>query len=339
MSRAPAALADLLRAFSRLQPENDAARAEIARMLGLEPVDLPAAPEEPAMQGTVRVEDRGGGRDEIETRPHRPPARASASAPAPSPGLPAERDAVLTPDFTASRRPPAWLEQVDPLPEADSSAIPAVPVPDPLFAPQWTRSLLSGSLSTSAEIGPLDEARLVRGIARGIRWQILPRRPWPTLARGVQVLVDRSESMAPFVADQKGLVERLRAVVGRPTLEVLRFDGCPGRGAGAGPRRTWEPYFDRPLPPGTAVLALTDLGIGDRGLTTFPVLPEEWITFAEELRRRGCPLIAFVPYRRERWPAELGRVMALLPWDRGTSVRTVRRAIGRALAIPRGPRT
>lgn len=338
MTEPSAPLADLLRAFEILRPQDDATRAAIARLLRIDAVaeELPAPPLETPRQS--RVEDRGEARDEVESRPM--PRRETPAAPAlvpEPPGDRAERSAVLKPDFTASRRLPGWLERVDPLPEETAGAPPEAPMPDPLLEPRWTRAVLSGALATFSETGPLDVPRLVRGVARSVPWTAVPRRPWPTLARGVQVLVDRGESMLPFAADQDGLLEKLRAVVGKERLEVLRFDR-PGDKAGPGPRRTWKSYFEHHRPrPGTAVLALTDLGIGASGLR--PVRPADWRAFAEELRRLGAPLVALVPYDRKRWPEGLERVLTLLPWDRTTSVRTVRRAIGRALARPAGPRT
>lgn len=340
MSQTPAALADLLRAFANLQPEDDAARAAIASLLGVSPVDLPAEPPPPPPPRPP--EDRREEQDGATGRERQEPPEPRRHAPRPpsweEPRERAELSAVLKPDFTTTRRPD-WLERVAPLEESDTEAPPAVPIPDPLFDPRWTRALLSGSLATFSETGPLDVLRLVRGVARGAPWRSVPRRPWPTLARGVQVLVDRGDAMLPFAADQDGLLEKLRLVVGKDLIDVLRFDGCPSRGAGAGPRRVWAPYFEHHRPrPGAAVLALTDLGIGGCGLGTRPVRPDEWRVFTEELHRSGCPLLAFVPYGRERWPAELTGLLKILPWDRTTSVRTVRRAIGKALAAPRGPR-
>jgi len=340
MPDSSAPLADLLRAFEALRPQDDATRAAIARLLRIEPAEaLPVTAEEPARP--IRIDDEARGRDEPEKRPL--PRRETPPAPAPVPvpeltGDRAELSAVLKPDFTASRRLPAWLERVDPLPESSTVVEPAVPVPDPLLEPRWTRAILSGALATLSETGPLDVPRLVRGVARSRPWRTVPRRPWPTLARGVQVLVDRSEAMLPFAVDQDGLLDKLRAVVGRERLEVLRFER-PGDKAGAGPRRTWTSYFEHHRPrPGMAVLALTDLGIGERRLGTRPVEPEDWRTFAEELRRLGAPLVVLVPYDKKRWPADLGRALTILPWDRITSARTVRRAIGRALLLPTGPR-
>lgn len=343
MTQASAVLADLLRAFALLEPEDDTVRAAIAAMLGVEPVEIPVEPAKPEPPLPRPPEDPKALDPRAREQQRPPESRRQDDAPLRLPQdearEPAERSAVLKPDFTGARRPPGWLERVEPLAESGTEAPPAVPVPDSLFDPRWTRALLSSSLATFSGAGPLDIARLVRGVTRGTPWRSVPRRPWPTLARGVQVLVDRGEAMLPFAADQDGLLDKLRQIVGPGLLEVLRFDGSPGRKVGAGSRRTWKPYFEHHRPrPGVAVLALTDLGIGASGPGARPARPEEWRAFAEGLHRSGCPLLAFVPYGRERWPPELLRVLKILSWDRATSVRTVRRAIGRALAAPKGPR-
>ncbi|HEX7186218.1 MAG TPA: hypothetical protein VF756_30615 [Thermoanaerobaculia bacterium] len=239
------------------------------------------------------------------------------------------------PDYSERRRPPGWLEDVEPFAEAEGSASVAAPEPEPLLVPLWARGILGAAVATLSEAGPLDVERLVRGVARGMPWRRVPREPWPTLAHGIQVLVDRGDAMLPFAADQEQLVEQVGAVAGRDRLQVLDFEGCPSWGAGTDSQGEWEDYFERWTPPaGTPVLALTDLGIGAGAYGSRPVRPAEWRAFAERLRRAGCPLVAFVPYARERWPAGLDRSLRILPWDRGTSARTVRRVIGRALRAP-----
>lgn len=330
------ALPDLLRALTVLPHEDDATRAAVARLLGVEGVEI-ATPAAPAKPDDVPP---GGA-------PKKPPPPPPPSVVKPPPvereavsarhevGMPYDPDVpiptVLTPDYTQSRRAPDWLETIGLFDEEDPGAA-ALPEPlDPLLVPLWARGILSGAVSTLSEAGPLDVERLVRGIARGTPWRRVPRQPWPTLARGALVLVDRSDAMLPFAADQAWLVEQIRAVAGRDRLRVLDFEGSPAWGAGTGSQDDWEEDFESWRPPaGTPVVALTDLGIGARGYGARPVHPLEWIAFAERLRRAGCPLLAFVPYAPERWPAGLDRAFHILPWDRGTSARTVRRALGKA---------
>ncbi|HSN85472.1 MAG TPA: hypothetical protein VL025_01890, partial [Thermoanaerobaculia bacterium] len=249
------------------------------------------------------------------------------------PGV-SELAATLTPVHGESR-PPGWLAEVDLLEEPGPAAPP--PEPDPLLLPGWVRSVLSGTLATLASEGPLDVERLVRGVARAAPVRRVPRRPWPTLARGVQVLVDRSETMSPFARDQSWLVAQIRAVAGRETTRVLFFDGLPAWGAGTGSRRLWREYHPwHTPPPGTAVLLVSDLGMGPSLFGARSAGVTSWRQFAEDLAHAGCPVVAFVPYGPGRWPRELRRALHLLHWDPRTSVHTVRREVGRGLRAPGG---
>jgi hypothetical protein len=281
----------------------------------LPPQPASAAAGEPALQGES------------------PLAATTAAPPGAAAAGEVEVTATLTPDYT-SRPQPGWLETIDPVPAAPSASG-SPPLPEPLLVPRWTRAILGGALASLAAHGPLDQERLASQVARGLPVKRLPRRPWPTLARGVQLLVDRSDRMLPFNADQVRFVEQVRAVAGREQVEVLSFDGLPEWGAGPGARRLWQPYQERHLPRrGATVVVLSDLGLG-----TFPsggraAGSGEWLRFAAAVRRAGCPLIVFVPYGEARWPAKLRDGLHLLHWDRTTSVRSVRRVLGKAMRVP-----
>ena len=120
-------------------------------------------------------------------------------------------------------------------------------------------------------------------------------------------------------------------------LQVLFFEASPAWGAGPGSKRRWKPYHEHHMPPaGVAVLLVTDLGVGRPGPGRRVPSVADWLDFASHMRRAGCPLVAFVPYAPARWPAELKPCIRILPWDRSTSARTVRRTLGRALQLPAG---
>lgn len=329
------ALADLARALSALGPEDEETRNDIAGILGFTPPPPPAPPASPQPDPIVPVEDEGKEKDSapVKDRTPPPPVRGAASRPAVETGA-SELAATLTPVHEESP-PPGWLEEVDLLEEPGPAAPP--PEPDPLLVPGWVRSVLSGALATLASQGPLDIERLVRAVALAAPVRRVPRRPWPTLARGVQVLVDRSESMAPFARDQTWLVAQIRAVAGREITQVLYFDGLPAWGAGPGSRRLWREYHPwHTPPPGTAVLLVSDLGLGSPLLGARSAGVGSWRQLAEDLAHAGCPAVAFVPYGPRRWPRELRRALHLLHWDPRTSVHTVRREIGRGLRAPGG---
>jgi hypothetical protein len=309
-------LADWLKACRKLAPDSDGMQA-IARILGLRH-DLAG----PAVE-------RGANR----RKPLTPPDTGSAAGPPasaqPEPRYRRRLDSVLTP-ANASRNPaPLWLATVRQLEQAEPDG-PEYALPlDPLFPAHLTRCLLSDATSTLSPIGPLEVSCLIEKISRAVAVRELPRHPIPTLVRGVQLLVDRSEGMQLFAADQAFLRAELLRVVGRDRTKVLYFEGSPLDGTGTGPKEDWPDY--RPEAPGTPVVALTDLGIAPTTGATVAAGPGEWLAFAHRLSLAHCPFLAMVPYPPSRWPAALARKLTIIQWDRATTSSVVRRTIGAGL--------
>ena len=147
----------------------------------------------------------------------------------------------------------------------------------------------------------------------------IPRRVVPSLSRGVQVVVDRGPAAAPFAADQKLLVDQIRAVGGKEIVSLVELDLSEDLD-----------YFTkyRPLP-GVVVALVSDLGITQVPFEQTPAT-EEWANFIGRIRAGGNSVVVFVPYGPERWPAALRRQAALVQWDRRTTVQSVRRALQRS---------
>jgi hypothetical protein len=137
-----------------------------------------------------------------------------------------------------------------------------------------------------------------------------------TLTRGVQVLVDRGEGMEPFAADQEAFVDLLRRLVGDALVSVQTIYEAPDR---ADPLWPWEPP-----PPGTPVLALTDLGLGSRAGLSNVELIAAWRTAAAVLAPRRSTMVGLIPYPRDRWPGELAEVVRFAEWDRPTTAASAR---------------
>ena len=305
---------DLLLAFKALRPRDARTRAAIARVLGIawgEDGGSPSAPSADVDQAPERF----------------PPAPTGAEPP-----LVAPRSDAARPDPTAVPIPigvqslpstalqPDWLEQVTPLAKPASGPGTGSPEPEALFRPQKAQSILAIALATQEPFGVLDLDEIVAAVGRGAALNSVPCQAVLTLARGVQLLVDRGDGMLPFRADVKRVERRIGRLVGSDALEVLNFAGCPSRGAGRGPRRNWADYFaHHRAPPGSRVICVTDLGIGRPAGTEIPADPAEWLDFNARLRAADCPLLVLVPYRRDRWPPQLARRMSLLHWDRSTN--------------------
>jgi hypothetical protein len=232
------------------------------------------------------------------------------------------KEAPATPELQR----PVWLAKGDALGPA-SMAVPPPP-PPPLFGPPRGRAILTATLATTVEEGDVDIDRVVRTLSERRPLGSLPRRPVPTLRRGVQLLLDIAAGMDPFRPDQTTLRDGLDDVLSDDRLEVLSFAGCPSRGVGPGARHSWRPW--EPPPPGTPILAVTDVGIGGDPFDEDRASVGEWLEFAHRVRGDGYVLLALVPYEARRWPAVLTRAMTLLHWSERTTIGEVRRALRRA---------
>jgi hypothetical protein len=225
-----------------------------------------------------------------------------------------------------------WPWESEPALPGESSDYKSPPF-DLLLPPLARTAILAGALSMRAREGEVDLPEVVETLARGQPLKHLPRLPVPTLRRGIQLLVDVGEGMLPFARDRAELVEAIQHLV--PRTELKMFVGCPSRGSGSGARsqKGWPRW--RPPARGTPVVLLSDLGLGGPQLSLDRALSAEWLAFCARARRAGCPLVAFVPYERQRWPRPLARAMILVTWDRGTTAGQVRHAVGPGLEVER----
>jgi hypothetical protein len=323
---------DVLRAFHRLgiAADDHLLRDHVARTLGMEwgpaaHASVPATVADVLPPGGAPVPPAHRAMSTSEE-----PRRSAATVEPPVDPVPEAFSLARV--RSAERRFPAWMNGAEPLrlAAADTAATPPTPVP--LLDPTQARAVLSGALARRLPDGPIDIESVLERIARGEVVAELPRTAVPSIARGVQLLIDRGDGMAPYAADVVWIREALQRVVGGYALEVLQFAHAPLRGAGPKSRRTWRPYAELTQPRrGATIVAVTDLGLRRLEPPAQPAAVEEWTALADHLDRQGCPLLALVPYARYRVPAALRRRFAIVEWDRRTTAGRVRALIARGL--------
>ncbi len=309
-------LGDLLRVKAALRPDN-ATMTAIVAMLGAGSREEPVAPvgepdgDDPAGVGRV------GPPAESPTEQAAPQQPEEVSEPD---EMDDELDVLVTEGVRAAPSVPEWLRAARPLLVGPSNA-PSLSDPwsmlPPLFPRKRARAVVSGFLAMPGE-GEVDVDALSERVARGHAVHSVPRRVRPTLGRGVHVLVDRGDSMMPFLGDIASLTKDIARVAGLGQ-RIESFIGTPLRGCGSGPKRSWSAFASERSPlPGSRIVCITDLGLGEPAIGQSPADPEEWLQFAVAVRRLGCSPSAIVPYEPARWPASLRRAMDLLFWDPAT---------------------
>jgi hypothetical protein len=324
----PIWIADVLRAFRDLRPD-DAAAGTILRCLGVDraPVIRPARVSGAFEHSAMRPRPSGGVPAAASARPE----PDTSGGPSHFPGAAAGPTSVAQlrksgdPD-----RPPPWFTATLPLERPTGRPVP-VNVP-PLFLAVHARGILSAGLATREPDGPIDMAEVIARLARREVIAVLPRLAQPSLRHGVQVLEDHAPAMAPFVEDCRQLIGEMLRTVGRFRVSLLRFRGIP-------PTRKQEPIAAgrprwSPPPRGTPIAVLSDLGIGGAAADPARALPADWVAFAAEASEAGCPVVAFVPFGPRRWHPLVARAMTIIHWDRRTSAGAVRRAVGPGHGIP-----
>jgi hypothetical protein len=318
-ARGEIGLGDLVRALHALGTEDETVVDQIAASLGFTGRD-PNPPEHgQGAYDTSRF-----------TRIHRP-RKPEPKTPI-SPGLPPMPSQPKAPQQLSD----IWLEPIAPstsasepewlamLPDDEAEA------PDPLdreaLLGKYTAPGVIGAAVCTRRPGPdLDVPRLTEFAISGQLLDRIPRLPETTLERGIQMLVDGGESMAPFRPDTDDLLDSFANVVGRSRCVVFDFEADPAdavRWTADGRERRWRPE------PGRPVVLATDLDIGAASASRHRTRQRTWQSFARRCREARCPLVAFVPRTPDRWPSGLQRWISLIHWDPRTSAAAVRRLVG-----------
>ncbi|MDX1416887.1 MAG: hypothetical protein R3293_21975, partial [Candidatus Promineifilaceae bacterium] len=310
--RAEISLGDLAQAVTVLQPADPMLHTEIAALLGLRPRE--AALQILIEQEPTREETVTGEQTVIRDRadPEVIPASRRKSR-RPRPALSA-RPVRFTVQLEEEREPesiPSWLATYDHKQRDAAPNLPPVPLPE-LIPANYIRALLARLLAAPIPEGLVDVEELVETIAHGRPVSYIPRQPIPSLRLGVQLLIDTSESMAPFSEDQDYLLEHIQDLVGSDNLELLWFEKNPLQGVYG--ENDDDPRAYEPPPHGSKVLLLSDLGLGDR--TPQASSSGLWRRFARIIHEADAYLLALVPYGSWRWPSTLSGILPMLYWER-----------------------
>ena len=328
-------LADFLRAVSLLDADPQTT-SQIAKLLGMQaPMEqqfiFADSHDEKSRQPGSRSTTIG---ERVDLAPVMPTPRPPVSTPTVTPAEASDSEASIPADLVElPQLPIAQVEfsYAEVLPEDKGTAAASALLP--LLPRKQVRNMLSRVLSLRSQTGPWDIPSAVECAARGKLLKEIPRLPVPTLAGGVQLLVDGGAAVTVYAEDYQWLEHHMLRVVGRDKMSILGFTGNPQfvfDPADPSQRAAYSEHLPRPR---TVVAALTDLGIGRPPGSQERSSARQWLELAQVLRRRRCPLVAFVPYGRQRWPAILKKDLTIVHFDWTTNSGSLAALAGKGLSL------
>jgi len=293
-------LAELVLALAILKPNSSEACALIAKTLGLEwreakekVTSYQDLPPKPIVDPLV---------DEERTTELKMPDKT------PEPQPPAELEPIGYEDqmheilFNDS-----ILEDMDELEPTNITLHMKSPKYKPLLRDEWFRGLMSAMLTTPRASKDIDWRVLKKRLANGQPLDRLPWRQQSTLERGVQLFLDRSDSMQPFWHDEKELINRLQRLLGSRNVQVRWLEIDPWDSTES--RLKWHSPPPSQFPIETPLLIVSDFGIGERLFGEGIMGLEPWLPLLDIAQSHNCPVIALVPAPESFWPNKLKQLI------------------------------
>ncbi len=318
-------LGDLAIAMKRLPTQDRNVLAKIAACLGFG-LEVPEPPK-PRPKG-VWDQRQSPQRDESREAPE---ARA-----------PVQPTSKKTQERVSLPKPPlpkaGYVSRIEPLPRQDAAiptaianaqpisldAAPSIQAHRiPIFVQRSERAILSAAIAVQSQTGQVDLDSIIDHLVYLKFIHRLPRRPVPTLKYGVQLLLDRSESMLPYFDDLQALEVSLKQIAGRSRCWSRSFKGTP-----LSPQRFQKNPQPLKLINRVPILIASDFGIGAPLLSRDRARPGEWKRFAQLARNKRCPLVALIPHKPRLWPEQALANFLCIHWDCTTTAGDLRKVIG-----------
>jgi hypothetical protein len=318
-------LGDLAIAVKRLPTHDREVLSKIAACLGFG-LEVPEPPK-PQPKG---VWDKTQSPEQDETRDvpdHKPPAQAAPKkvrdrVSLPKPPVPVEGYVSRIEDLKRENTVvPAEIKNAEPirLDAAPSMQVNRIPI----FAKRSERAILSATIAVQSATGNVDLDKTIDRLVHLKFIDKLPRRAVPTLKYGVQLMLDRAESMLPYFEDLQALEARLKQISGSSRFWSRQFKGSP-----LSRQRFQKNPHPQKLINNVPILIATDFGIGAPFHSRDRARPGEWARFAQQARKKGCPVVALIPHKPRFWPDQALTDFLCIHWNRTTSAGDLRKVIG-----------
>ncbi len=187
------------------------------------------------------------------------------------------------------------------------------PIPEQSYPPltSWSAVLprIRKHLSYTLASQQIDVKQTVARLSRAEIMADLPRQLRRAWGNQVQLILDRSNTMKPYRPDQIGFISELNRLFPKQAIQYAEY-----RHGDAAPRLASKGEttgrYQAP-PPGTLVIAVTDLG-----LLTSEIEQKQWLQLGKQLTQNQCRSLALLPADAPPVDSVLGRYWQLIPWGK-----------------------
>ncbi len=331
--QASGCLADLIIAFSSLKPRTDEFRRLIATLFGYKYNNTAVnVPDYPTSSGR-KTEDLGDSSLESETSTEQDGAfadfdqfRTTASE-----GMRQYTQTETWNMESLSRRVVDEMDlgNINPVGAAiannNSLQLPS----ERLLREKWFNGIMSSLLATEDVSSYVDTREIERHVNSGRPFREIPFLKRRSLRRGVHLIFDYSESMQPFIGDQRHLLDRLRHYLGSSQVSFSAFHFDPWR-----PEKyclSWPMPHPKSATSQRPVLFVSDFGVATGSYNDYFFRCSDVRKIINTARLNYCPILALVPITRCYWPDYLSCIFDFIcEWDRGAAMLRGRRVRARA---------
>lgn len=213
------------------------------------------------------------------------------------------------------------METVAELPETDVEKHLGQPAYISLFKESWTRGIVSSLLTVPEQLTKLDFKLLEKLFSTASPIEKLPYLSSLTLSHGVQLLLDTSESMQPFLRDETELIGKLKRILSARSVSVHKFKFNLWS---SGSEITWSEGGPEFLQRKKPVLLISDFGAAKYGkpfdIKDYKSLP----VLFRQIKNKGCSLYALLPTGEKNFPRDLKNFIPIsFAWDRHVSPQRI----------------
>ena len=198
--------------------------------------------------------------------------------------------------FVATPQKPEW----HPTPEQAYPPLTSWSALLPRIRKQLHHSHASREIDLNKTVARLSRAEIIADLP------MRTRRGWGSQ---VQLIMDRSNAMKPYQPDQISFIRELLRLFPKQAIQYAEYRQGDATPTMSGKRGTARQYAAPP--PGTLVIAVTDLG-----LLTLEAEQKHWLRLGKQLIRGQCRPLALLPADAPPVDAVLGRYWQSVTWGK-----------------------